>query len=343
MIRRLKSKHSTAIYHCISRIVNGEFLLRDSDKEVLRRHLHQVAIFCGVEIITYAILSNHFHVLVRVPPTKDISNAELLRRYKALYPKPTKYATAQIKVLEKVLKTDTPDAKKLRERLLARMGDVSEFMKTLKQRFSVWFNQTHKRFGTLWAERFTSIIVEGKGHFALRTMAAYIDLNPVRAGLAKDPKDYRWCGYGEAVAIGGPILNGLRHAMVDAENLSNEMLLRQYRMALFGKGTIPKSKKGQKQGGKITAEAFYEVEDSGGKLSLEERLLLRVKWFTRGAIIGGRQFVEEHLREYRLRTRRRQNMKPHPFTEDASAAWPDMFSMRSVNEKKGTTPQAQGS
>jgi hypothetical protein len=49
-------------------------------------------------------------------------------------------------------------------------------------------------------ERFKSVLVEDGE--ALRTMAAYIDLNPVRAGMVKDPKDYRWCGYGEAMGGG---------------------------------------------------------------------------------------------------------------------------------------------
>ena len=72
-------------------------------------------------------------------------------------------------------------------------------MKTIKQRFSVWFNRTHKRYGTLWADRFKSVLVEGFGN-PLQIMAAYIDLNPVRAGIVEDPKDYRFCGYAEAVA-----------------------------------------------------------------------------------------------------------------------------------------------
>jgi hypothetical protein len=41
------------------------------------------------------------------------------------------------------------------------------------------------------------------------TVAAYIDLNPVRAGLVQDPKDYRWSGYGEALGRGGRALDGL--------------------------------------------------------------------------------------------------------------------------------------
>jgi len=84
--------------------------------------------------------------------------------------------------------------------MLARMGDVSEFMKEFKQRFSKWYNIRHQRFGTLWAERFRSVLVEDESG-VLETVSAYIDLNAVRAGLVEDPKDYRHCGY--AAAVGG--------------------------------------------------------------------------------------------------------------------------------------------
>ena len=80
-----------------------------------------------------------------------------MRRYRVLYPKPNKYQVASAKVLERKLAQGGEDADRIREKLLARMGDVSEFMKTLKQRFSIWYNQNHDRFGTLWAERFKSV------------------------------------------------------------------------------------------------------------------------------------------------------------------------------------------
>jgi hypothetical protein len=60
-------------------------------------------------------------------------------------------------------------------------------------------DRTRCRQGTLWEERFKSVLVEGAGP-ALSVMAAYIDMNPVRAGLVSDPKDYRWCGNAAAVA-----------------------------------------------------------------------------------------------------------------------------------------------
>ena len=170
----------------MSRVVGGQFLLGEKEKEVLRKMLWQVADFCGVEILTYCLMSNHFHVLVRVPEKVRVSDAELLRRFKVLYPKPTKYQTAEFARLEQSLLAGDADAEAIREKLLARMSDLSEFMKTLKQRFSVWYNRNHNRSGTLWMDRFKSVLVEGEGN-PLQTMAAYIDLNPVRAGLTEDP------------------------------------------------------------------------------------------------------------------------------------------------------------
>ena len=87
-----------------------------------------------------------------------------------------------------------------RESYFSQMWDVSQFMKVLKQRFTQWFNGSRpvRRKGTLWEDRFRSVLVESGE--ALRAMAAYIDLNPIRANLVSDPKDYRWSGYGEACA-----------------------------------------------------------------------------------------------------------------------------------------------
>jgi hypothetical protein len=64
------------------------------------------------------------------------------------------------------------------------MYDLSVFIKELKGRFAQWYNQRHDRYGVLWAERFKSVLLEGGQ--ALAAVAAYIELNPVRAGLCAD-------------------------------------------------------------------------------------------------------------------------------------------------------------
>ncbi len=184
--RRLKVCETSGVYHCMSRVAGGQRLLGSTEKEVFRRQLHRLAEFCGLEVLTYCVMSNHFHLLVRVPPqeiTRKIGDDELARRVRVLYP--GEEAAAWISRLR------GEEREAVRERLLARMGDVSAYLKELKQRFSIWYNHTHNRYGTLWSERFKSVLVESSPR-AMLAVACYIDLNPVRAGLCGDPGTYRW-------------------------------------------------------------------------------------------------------------------------------------------------------
>src|SRR5882762_5519378 len=156
------AEEGPGVYHAITRTVNGERLFDDVAKEVLRKLIWRIADYTGVEILTHTILSNHLHVVLRVPQKTAIPDAELLRRYHVLYPKPTRYQTARLEVIQAQLLTNGPEAIAWRHRQTALMGDLSQFMKLLKQRFSIWFNKSHRRFGTLWAERFKSNLVEPK-------------------------------------------------------------------------------------------------------------------------------------------------------------------------------------
>jgi REP element-mobilizing transposase RayT len=288
----------------MTRTVNGERLLDDPAKEILRKQLWQVADYCGVHILTYAILSNHFHVLVRVPPAAEIPDAELLRRYRVMYPKPTLYQVARLDVIAAQLKTGGTEADAWRKRQLALMGDVSQFMKLLKQRFSVWFNRSHQRYGTLWAERFKSVLLEPRGR-VLETMAAYIDLNCVRAGLATDPKDYRFCGYAEAVAGGKTARAGLAHVIGEGSHWPSVQAA--YRESLFGKGSAPKE-----HAASISPEQFAQVLKTNARLPLATVLRCRIRYFTDGVVLGGRAFVAQHLAHYRRRFHRRRHSAPRP-------------------------------
>jgi hypothetical protein len=198
------------------------------------------------------------------------------------------------------------------------MWDVSAFMKVLKQRFSQWFNGRHARRGTLWEDRFRSVLVEGKGQ-ALRAMAAYIDLNPVRAKICDDPKDYRWCGYAEAVAGGkeardavGFLASLNPHGGMRPEaagKLKPTEALRRWRCHLFG---IPENESRQKEESskgemaaiyreRIPREKALEVLARGGKLSQADYLRCKVRYFSDGAVIGGKAFVDEMFAAFRDR------------------------------------------
>ena len=269
-------------YHLMSRTVNGEALFGDREREVLRKMIWQVADFSGVRVVTYAVMKNHFHLLVELPPGEvEVSDAEIVRRYKKLYPQPTPWQPMPADVLEGHLRDNLEEGRQLRARLTRRMHDVSEFMKTLKLRYSLWFNRSKERFGPLWAERFKSVLVEGE-RFALRTVAAYIDLNAVRAGLVEDPVDYRFCGYGEAMGGGRMAREGL--CVVDKD-------MAGYRQTLYGAGS------GEKEGKSVISreEAVRVLEEEKGKLPLAVVLRCRVRYFTDGMVLGSEAFVKEQM------------------------------------------------
>lgn len=323
---KVDAEEGEAVYHCMSRTVNGEMLFDDVAKEMLRKQLWQIADYCGVQLVTYAVMSNHFHVLLRVPQKTAVSDHELLRRYAILYPKPTKYQVARVEALTEQLKDpEDVDAAAWRERQLALMGDVSQFMKLVKQRFSVWYNRSHGRYGTLWSERFKSVLVEGCSRVSA-AMAAYIDLNAVRAGLVEDPKDYRFCGYGEAVAGGNVARIGLSYVM---EAKTWRKAQAGYRQMLFGRGSGPQTK-----GRELPVEKFKQVMKDKGELPLTAVLRCRVRYFSDGAVLGSQAFVQKHLAHYQRLSGRRKRTAPRPL--------PEIESLGEVAALRGLRNQAFG-
>lgn len=244
----------------------------------------KVSKFCGVEVVTYAIMPNHFHVLIRVPRRELVSDDELLRKYKILHPKTDRFQTARIEVIADWLKKNTLDGREWREKQLALMFDVSAFMKLLKQRFTRWFNLTHRCFGALWAERYKSVLVQFEDDHTLRTMAAYIDLNAVRKGLVQDPKDYLWCGYAEAVAGSKSARKGL---YVVCPHLTWTKAQAHYRTLLYCTGAAPREK-----GHLIDGKSFQAVMAKDGHLTPAELLRMRWRYFTAASVLGSHAFVE---------------------------------------------------
>jgi putative transposase len=318
---KVSPHEAAAVYHCVTKTVNGEWLFDDVAKEVLRLQMWQVADYCGVQVLTYVILSNHFHVLVRVPEHRIIDDAELLRRYAILYPRSTAYQQARLEVVKSELNCDGPEAIAWRKRQLALMGDISQYMKLLKQRFSIWLNKSHGRFGTLWAERFKSVLVEGRTNI-LQTMAAYIDLNAVRAGIITEPLEYRFCGYAEAVA-------GNRTAQLGIQSVMGtddwDMAQAQYRQVLFGTGEPARV-----NAASFPAQSLQFVIQQGGKLSRAEVLRCRLRYFTDGAVLGTRAFVTLHMAKHRKPIIEYNARRTLP----ACAEWGEMMTLRCLRFKQ---------
>jgi len=280
-------------YHCLSRVVDRRMAFGRDEKEMFRRMLRKVAEFSGVKIMTYAVMSNHFHILAYVPMRVDISDAELIRRLRLLY---GKIMVDEYETLLKQARKDGDEAyvKHLRAKYLYRMYDVSQFMKTLKQRFTMWYNKRVERKGTLWEERFKSILIQNSEQ-ALIMMASYIDLNAVRAGIVQDPKDYRYCGYGEAVGGSKPARAGLQGVMLSfGSGMPWSQVSHKYRKLLYMRGERTEKKPG------FSPEEVDKVLAEGGKLPAATALRCRVRYFSDGVVLGSKDFVENVFQKYRV-------------------------------------------
>ena len=264
--------------------------------------MRQVEAFSGVRVVTWTILSNHFHVLLEVPPRPEVapSTNEILRRCRSLYSREGMVAVDE--EFADALRLGGGALERVREKYLRRMWDLSEFMRTLKQKFTGWFNRKHDRVGTLWESRFKSLIVDG-GWESLLKVAAYIDLNAVRAGLADDPKDYRWCGYGEAVIGDRLARKGLASTLDELKPDANwRDVGSRYRKILFGIGEETHTRAG------LSREAIAKIWKDGGKLTLAQLLRCRVRYFSDGLAIGSESFIERFFASQRdIFSRKRQS------------------------------------
>ena len=329
------SEKDSSTYHCVSRVVDRQFVLGREEKDVFVQMMREYEAFCGVQVLSYCIMSNHFHILMEVPPkTKgkavDMSDEVFLSKMKAMY------STVYYRDIEQMLlrfrdggvsgeaASDTA-AEELKAKYTCRMHDLSEFMKGLKQRFTQWYNGKHGRRGTLWEGRFKSVLVENG--YAARVMAAYIDLNPIRAGMVSKPEDYRWCSYGEAVQPSDNV--GRKNARAgicrvlsqcdryDQHRNDGELAhwdkgaAERYRVLLFSDGEevfvddIHVAKKPAGDGSKRLETSSTQVKKgfkrkdvetvmmNGGKLSFGEAMLCKVRYFSDGMTFGSQKFVND--------------------------------------------------
>lgn len=305
-----------AFYHCVSRVVDRRIVFHAGEKEAFRSILRKLERFCAVRISTYCLMGNHFHLLVEVPERSSIApltTESLLELLPLLHDRATvKSIAARIELARR--SGNTAWERDLLARYERRRGDLSVFLKELKQRVSLFLNRRLGRVGTLWEGRFKSVLVEG-GEEALLAVAAYIDLNPVRAGLVAAPEDYRWSGYGEAMGAGkGAKLARRGLASIQREALecpagpefepgSWRSVGERYRHLLHLEGRERCGDELTGRGGRrgIASETAEVVVEGRGSLSLPEVLRRKVRYFSDGAVLGSTAFVESAFGQLRER------------------------------------------
>ncbi len=293
-IKELPARPSTC-FHLMSRICDGLPMFDDTDKEALVIVLRKLARFSGIKMLTYCVMGNHFHALVRVPDREEWlklfegveGEARLMQHLRLLYSKDF-VAGLTLELADWRRNGKAEEAERCVADLKRRFCDISVFMRAVKLRFSRWFNKRHGRRGTLWMGRFKSVLVEGKHTDAegaqvdaLKVMAAYIDLNPVRAELLETADAYRWSGW--SAAMGGD-----KEAM---EGLCEVVGCRVSQWEARGKGVY----------GSWVSETRRQVrarKAKGGEES-EFGLMERVRAFSEGLAVGSAEYVEGVFQERR--------------------------------------------
>lgn len=184
----------TCYYHCISRCVRRAFLCGFDTQSgnsyqhrrgwVEQRLLAQSQAFC-IDLVGYAIMSNHYHVIVRVNPklAASLSAEEVLARWQQLYrlnPLMARFVAGESLSVKEQEAVHT-EIERMRQTLMS----ISRFMGYLNERIARQANAEDGCKGRFWEGRFKSQALLDET--ALLQCLAYVELNPVRAGLSRAP------------------------------------------------------------------------------------------------------------------------------------------------------------
>lgn len=269
-IARMIVPDQKAVYHVMSRTALDGYPFSNVDKDRLVDIIKHLSKIYFADILGYCIMGNHFHLLVRMFPETYNSDEEVKKRYILYYGDDKCFSVESI------------------SRYRTKWSSLSEFMREIKQTFSRNFNKHRNRKGTLWADRYKSVIVEN-GNTLIHCLA-YIDLNPVRAGIVEKPDDYRWSSIGYHMQTGNKdkFLSwdfGLKEFGI----LDNKKLLVRYRQYVYEAGAIDRSE--QKSSKTIPAGILNKERKRSYEISRRDRFLSRTRYFTDSGIIGSKAFV----------------------------------------------------
>ena len=273
-IQRMVITGEMAAYHVVSRTALEGFPLGDEEKDFLVNLICEKSRLYFVEIIGFSVMGDHFHLLARILPSRDFSDAKINQRMALRYGKNKQFSQERILFLRE------------------KWSSLSEFVREIKQEFTRFYNKRHGRRGFFWGDRFKSVIVENGETVA--NCLAYIDLNPVRAGITDHPEDYCWN------SIGWYVRNGKKDGFpsLDFGGTSGVKApgkrLRRYQRFLDEIGVIGKIKNAG-----IDREVRNKEREKNHKLTRADRFAHRTRHFSDSGIIGTKEFVSKTFRQFK--------------------------------------------
>ncbi len=288
---RLLIPNEPAVYHVITRTALGGYPLGDVEKDFLVDLIRRLSKVYFIEVFGFCIMGNHIHALLRMFPENSVSDEDVKKHYARLHGQDKICLDGQIPFLKQ------------------KWTSLSEFCKELKQTFSRFYNKRHGRRGFFWGDRFKSLIVE-KGETLINCLA-YIDLNPVRAGLVAKPEEYRWnsIGYHAQQKNKGDFLS-LDFGLKEFGVLDTKERLRLYRKFLYEAGAIKTG--GKKKG--IEQKTVEKERKKGYRFTRTDRFLHRTRYFTDSGIIGSKEFVRQQYLHVKDLFQAPKEKKPKPIS-----------------------------
>jgi len=277
-IARMIIPDEKVVYHVISRTALDGFPFGDVEKDCIVQVIQKFSKLYFVEILGYCIMGNHYHILARMFPGSDFSNKDIKQRYISFYGKDRDFSNKQIPYFRE------------------KWSSLSEFIKETKQKVTFFYNKRHNRRGTLWGERFKSVIVES-GETLINCLA-YIDLNPLRAGIVKSPEDYRWnsLGYHVQTSNKNNFLS-LDFGLKEFGKMNNTERLRYYQEYVYEAAGLKTSEKADVH---VNDGKIKEKErKKNSKVSRVQRFIYRNRYFSDSGVIGTKEFVSNNYHRFK--------------------------------------------
>ena len=286
-IPRILVKGEDAIYHVISRTTLEGFVLGDVEKDYLMNLMKWMSEVFFVEVFGFSIMGNHFHLLVKMERSEDYTDEEVKERVALLFRKEN----------SQIMDGQLPW---FRDKL----SNLSEFVKEIKQRFTRYYNKAHNKKGYFWGDRFKSVLLESGD--TLINCLAYVDLNPVRAGMVGKPEDYRWSSIGYHMQTGnkGGFLSTDLGLMV-YNDMDEKERFTDYREYLYEKGGLDTGK-----GASIDEEILVKERGKNYELTPMDRLRFKTRYFTDSGIIGTKSFVSRYYEMFKGNFNSKNEKKP---------------------------------
>ena len=196
-------------YHCVARCVRRAFLCGEDHhsgqnfehrRGWIRNRIMDLANIFAIDVAAYAVMSNHYHVVVHVDRDRALlwSDEEILQRWRLLFTGPVllnRFLSDERKDMsEAELQAVSEMVVQYRERL----HDLSWFMRCLNEFIAREANAEDGVKGRFWEGRFKSQVLLDEQ--ALLTAMAYVDLNPIRAGIAETPENSEFTSISERIS-----------------------------------------------------------------------------------------------------------------------------------------------